>query len=195
MLDGHIGYVRLFEFTQKSTDDLRSSYEKLISQGATSLVLDLRDNPGGDLNQAVGVGSLFLKKGQPVVQIKSRVDGSSSLLATGDTLSKDLPVVVLVNANSASASEIVSGALQDYGRAKLVGTTTFGKACVQTEIPFAGGAVFMTTADYLTAKGRNINAKGITPDIKVEMDIALERDPAKDTQLQKALELVKQQAQ
>ncbi|MCL2324503.1 MAG: S41 family peptidase [Actinomycetia bacterium] len=195
MLDGHVGYVRLFEFNEKSTEDLRSAYEKLIKQGATSLVLDLRDNPGGDLNQAVGVGSLFLKKGQPVVQIKSRVQGTSVLPATGDTLSKELPLAVLVNANSASASEIVAGALQDYGRAKLVGSTTFGKACVQTELPFAGGAAFMTTADYLTAKGRNINAKGVTPDVKLEMDIALESDQAKDTQLQKALELVKAKAQ
>ncbi|MCL2332605.1 MAG: S41 family peptidase [Actinomycetia bacterium] len=194
MLEDKVGYVRLYEFNEKSTKDLRGEYEKLIKEGATSLILDLRDNPGGDLNQAVGVSSLFLKKGQPVVQIKSRVQGTSVLNATGKTLSKDLPLVVLVNANSASASEIVSGALQDHQRATLVGMTTFGKACVQTELPFADGAVFMTTADYLTAKGRNINARGVTPDVKLEMDIALELDQTKDTQLQKALELVLAQA-
>lgn len=194
MLDGKVGYVRLYEFNEKSTDDLRSAYEKLISQGATSLILDLRDNPGGDLNQAVGVGSLFLDKNQPIVQIKSRVQGTSILRATGDTLSKKLPVVVLVNSNSASASEIVSGALQDHKRATLLGTTTYGKACVQTQIPFGGGAAFMTTADYLTANGRDINAKGVTPDVKVEMDIELELTQSKDTQLQKALELLQTKA-
>jgi len=189
MIDGKVGYVRLYQFNEKSTEDLRTAYEKLIGQGATSLILDLRDNPGGDLTQAVGVASLWLDSGQSVVQIKSRVDGTSVLKASGKKLSKDLPLVVLVNANSASASEIVSGALQDYKRATLVGTTTFGKACVQTEMPFGDGAVFMTTADYLTAKGRNINAKGVTPDVKLAMDIANESDQVKDTQLQKALDL------
>ncbi len=195
MLDGKVGYVRLYEFNEKSTDDLRSAYEKLIKEGATSLILDLRDNPGGDLNQAVGVSSLFLEKGQSVVQIKSRVQGTSVLKTTGKTLTKDLPLIVLVNANSASASEIVSGALQDYKRATILGMKTFGKACVQTELPFGDGAAFMTTADYLTAKGRDINAKGITPDVKLEMDIALELDQAKDTQLQKAIELAQSKTQ
>ena len=194
MLDGKVAYVRLYEFNERSTEDLRSAYEKLIQEGATSLILDLRDDPGGDLTQAVGVGSLFLEKDKPIVQIQSRVEGTSVLKANGNTLSKDLPLVVLVNANSASASEIVSGALQDYKRATIVGMTTFGKACVQTEIPFGDGAAFMTTADYLTAKGRNINAKGISPDEKLEMDIALEKDPAQDTQLQKARELAQAQA-
>ncbi|MCL2655227.1 MAG: S41 family peptidase [Coriobacteriia bacterium] len=194
MLDGNVGYVRLYQFNEKSTDDLRKEYEQLIKKGATSLILDLRDNPGGDLNQAIGVGSLFLGKNQPIVQIKSRTQGTTILRATGDKLSKNLPVVVLVNANSASASEIVSGALQDHKRATVIGATTFGKACVQTELKFGNGAAFMTTADYLTANGRNINAKGITPDVTLEMNIALELDQAKDTQLQKALELAQSQA-
>ena len=194
MLAGKVGYVRLYQFNEKSTDDLSREYEKLIKAGATSLVLDLRDNPGGDLTQAVGVGSLFLDKEQAIVQIKSRVDGTDILKASGDKLSKDLPLVVLVNANSASASEIVSGALQDHKRATIVGMTTFGKACVQTELPFGDGAVFMTTADYLTAKGRDINAKGITPDTKVEMSIEDENDQAKDVQLKKALELAQEKA-
>jgi len=194
MLDGNVGYVRLYEFNEKSTSDLSSAYEKLIKEGATSLILDLRDNPGGDLNQAVGVGSLFLAKNQPIVQIDSRVQGTSILRANGSTLSKQLPLIVMVNSNSASASEIVSGALQDHKRATILGTTTYGKACVQTEFNFGDGAVFMTTADYLTANGRNINAKGITPNVKLDMDIALEADQAKDTQLQKALELAQNAA-
>ncbi|MCL2881992.1 MAG: S41 family peptidase [Coriobacteriia bacterium] len=194
MLAGKVGYVRLFQFNEKSTDDLRKEYEQLIKEGATSLILDLRDNPGGDLNQAVGVGSLFISKGQPIVQIESRVEGTTVLRTDGNTLSKNLPLIVLANANSASASEIVSGALQDHHRATVVGATTFGKACVQTELKFGDGAVFLTTADYLTANGRNINAKGITPDVKLDMDISLELDQAKDIQLQKALELAQSQA-
>ena len=137
---------------------------------------------------------MVLAKNQLIVQIDSRTEGTSILRANGDTLSKNLPLVVLVNSNSASASEIVSGALQEHKRATLVGATTFGKACVQTELPFGNGAAFMTTANYLTANGTNINAKGITPNVKIEMDIALELNQAKDTQLQKALELAQSEA-
>ncbi len=170
MLPGKVGYARLFEFNEKSTDALREAFNKQIDQGATSLILDLRDNPGGDLQQAVGVASLFIDDG-PIVSIRARNKSDEVLKATGDTLKKNLPLVVLVNANSASASEIVSGALQDYGRATLIGTKTFGKGCVQTELPFGDGAIFLTTADYFTAKGRDINKKGITPDVTLAMDI------------------------
>jgi carboxyl-terminal processing protease len=187
MLGNKVGYVRLYEFNQKATSELTREYEALIKKGATSLILDLRENPGGDLQEAIGVSSLFIKSG-PIVQIESRESKKPELLdATGKTLSKELPVVCLVDANSASASEIVSGALQDYTRATLVGTVTFGKGSVQTQFPYNDGAVFMTTAHYLTAKGRPINGIGNTPDIEVPMDITKQADAKTDIQLQRAI--------
>jgi carboxyl-terminal processing protease len=187
MLDGKVGYVRLYEFNRKATTELSREYESLIKKGATALILDLRENPGGDLQEAIGVSSLFIESGA-VVQIESRgAEKPEVLNATGKVLSKKLPLVCLVDANSASASEIVSGALQDYKRAVLVGTTTFGKGSVQSQLSFKNGAVFMTTAHYLTAKGRVINEKGNTPDIEVEMKIANQEKTETDTQLQRAL--------
>ncbi|MDR1775113.1 MAG: S41 family peptidase [Actinomycetes bacterium] len=193
MLDGDIGYVRLYEFNQKATDELSREYEDLIKQGARGLILDLRENPGGDLQEAIGVSSLFIDSGA-IVQIESRDSSQPEILkATGDTLSKQLPLICLVDANSASASEIVSGALQDYDRAKLVGTVTYGKGSVQTQLSFGSGAIFMTTAHYLTAKGRVINGIGNTPDVAVEMDIAKQADESTDTQLQRALSILQAQ--
>ncbi|MDR1413016.1 MAG: S41 family peptidase [Actinomycetes bacterium] len=187
LLSGKVGYVRLYEFNRKATDELRSEYEGLIQKGATSLILDLRENPGGDLQEAVGVSSLFVKSGV-IVQIESRGTSKPELLnATGKTLTKELPLVCLVDANSASASEIVAGALQDYDRAVLVGTVTFGKGSVQTQFPYREGAVFMTTAHYLTGKGRVINEVGNTPDVEVPMAVDKQSDQATDTQLQRAL--------
>ena len=188
MLEGKVGYVRLFEFNLKATDELRREIEDLISQGASSLILDLRENPGGDLQQAIGVSSLFIKSGT-VVKIESRVaTKNEELKATGKVVSKELPLVCLIDGNSASASEIVSGALQDYGRGVLVGMTSFGKGSVQSQIPFRSGAVFMTTAHYLTPKGRVINGKGNTPDIVVEMKVGDQSDEATDIQLQRAIQ-------
>jgi C-terminal peptidase prc len=192
---GKVGYVRLFEFNQKATDELRREYEDLIKRGAKSLILDLRENPGGDLQQAIGVSSLFIKSG-PIVQIESRGRKKPEVLdATGKTLSRDLPLVCLVDANSASASEIVSAALQDYKRAVLVGVTTFGKGSVQTQLPYDEGAVFMTTAHYLSAKGRTINDVGTKPDIVVEMELSKQSEESSDTQLQRAIAEAQSQAQ
>jgi len=168
MLDGKVGYVRLFEFNLKATDELQREFEDLISQGATSLILDLRENPGGDLQQAIGVSSLFIKSGT-IVKIESRMEGKSEeLAATGKTLSKELPLVCLIDGNSASASEIVSGALQDNHRAVLLGTRSFGKGSVQTLFPLRnGGAMRLTTARYYTPDGRSIQGQGIEPDVIV----------------------------
>ncbi|MCL2680549.1 MAG: S41 family peptidase [Coriobacteriia bacterium] len=187
MIDGTIGYVRLFEFNRRATDELQSDLEDLIEQGATSLILDLRDNPGGDLNEALGVSSLFITEGA-IVQIESANSLKPDVMyRRGPSLSVQLPLVCIVNGNSASAAEIVSGALQDHDRALVVGTETFGKASVQTQIPFARGAAFMTTAHYLTADGRVIDDVGNTPDIIVEMSIADRADEATDKQLQRAI--------
>ncbi|MCL2379397.1 MAG: S41 family peptidase [Coriobacteriia bacterium] len=187
LLEDGVGYVRLFEFNRRATDELREDVEDLIEQGATSLILDLRDNPGGDLNEAIGVSSLFIESGT-IVQIESSTRPMPEVLSRrGQPLSVQLPMVCIVNGNSASAAEIVSGALQDHERAILVGVETFGKASVQTQIPFRRGAAFMTTAHYLTANGRVINDVGNTPDIIVETSIAERAEEETDQQLQRAI--------
>ena len=133
------------------------------------LILDLRNNPGGLLDQAVRVSGEFLEKGKLVVYIKGRKDDNTSEFTVPRSLGRtDYPMVVLVNRGSASASEIVAGALQDWERAVVLGTSTFGKGSVQTVIPLEGGAgLRLTTARYFTPKGRSIQNTGITPDIEV----------------------------
>lgn len=185
LMQGDIGYIRLFEFNRRSTDEVKREITSLTKKGAKKFILDLRDNPGGDLQEAVGVASLFIKEG-PIVKIESRVDGTQILNASG-VYTTGAPLVVLIDENSASASEIVSGALLDYKRAKLVGMKTYGKGSVQTQFDYADGAVLFTTAHYLTPKSRVINGVGNTPDIVVPMALDLQADPKTDLQLQAAI--------
>lgn len=185
LMQGDIGYIRLFEFNRRSTDEVKREIQSLTKKGAKKFILDLRDNPGGDLQEAVGVASLFIKEG-PIVKIESRVEGMQILNASGVYIT-GAPLVVLVDENSASASEIVSGALLDYKRAKLVGMKTYGKGSVQTQFDYADGAVLFTTAHYLTPKGRVINGIGNTPDIIVPMALDMQADPKTDLQLQAAI--------
>lgn len=186
MLDGNVGYVKLSQFNQLAGQEVRKEIASLEKKGAKSLVLDLRNNPGGLITQAVDVTSIFVQKG-PVVRTVSRVEGDEVLNVTGDKIT-DLPLVVLVNENSASASEIVAGALQDYKRGVLVGAQTFGKGSVQTQIGLKnGGAILLTTAHYETAKGRPINKIGLKPDIEAEMKITDIKEEATDTQLKRAV--------
>jgi carboxyl-terminal processing protease len=149
--------------------------------------LDLRDNPGGALDQAVGVSSLFQPSGV-VVRVEERGKPETEHRTTAKKIT-DAPLVVLINGNSASASEIVGGALQDYGRAVLVGEKSFGKGSVQTikELSF-GGAVKFTIAHYLTPKSRVINGKGLTPDVIVKMDQEKQTEEAADAQLKRGLD-------
>lgn len=196
MLGKDVGYIRLYSFNQKSEDDIRFALQDLADKGAKGFILDLRDNPGGLLDQAVDVTSLFVKDGV-VVRVEERGKDEEQSYATGN-VETDAPLVLLVNGDSASASEIVAGALQDYGRAKLVGETTFGKGSVQTveRLSFGGGVKF-TIAHYLTPKSRVIDGKGVTPEFVVEMepeneyDAELQTDQKKDVQLQKALEVLR----
>lgn len=189
-LKGTVGYIRLAQFTQNSADEIAAALKSLEKKGAKSFVLDLRDNPGGLLDQAVDVSSLFVESGV-IVQVQEREGEAEKSLATGNQVT-DAPLVVLVNGNSASASEIVAGALQDYDRATLVGERTFGKGSVQTvEELDSGAAIKFTIAHYLTPKGRSIDGKGLAPDVKVKMDIEKQMDPETDTQLEKALELAR----
>lgn len=190
---GDVGYIRLGQFNAKATDDVEKAISDLTKQGAKSFVLDLRDNPGGLLDQAVDVSSLFIKDGV-IVRVDERNKPEQVLSASGH-MATTAPLVVLVNGDSASASEITAGALQDYGRAVLVGEKSFGKGSVQTieELP-GGAAVKFTTAHYLTPKKRAINGIGLTPDVVVVMERGKELDRKSDTQFQKALELAGQKA-
>jgi carboxyl-terminal processing protease len=186
---GDIGYIRLGQFNAKAADDIKKAVQDLTKQGAKGLVLDLRDDPGGLLDQAVDVSSLFIADGA-IVRVDERNKPEQVLNARGNKVT-DLPMAVLINGDSASASEIAAGALQDYARAVLVGEKSFGKGSVQTieELP-DGGAVKFTIAHYLTPKSRVINGIGLTPDVVVVMDREKQADKKTDTQLQKALEVV-----
>ena len=189
-LDGNIGYARVHEFNERTSTDLKEQYDNLKAQGIKGFILDLRDNPGGLLDEAVNVGSIWIEKG-PIIKIKDRYGSIETRDANGGADTK-MPLVVLINKGSASASEIVSGALQDYGRAVIIGETSFGKASVQTVINLSDGSgLLLTTDKYLTPKGRMIHKKGIKPDIVVKFD-----DKAiahgQDNQLDKAKEIIRE---
>ncbi len=171
VLEGNIGYIRLASFQEKTMDDLRKALQNITEKAKPlkGLILDLRNNPGGLLAQSIEVSDAFLKSGT-IVSTRGR-----SKIMESKAIAKDngdeptCPMIVLVNEGSASAAEIVSGALQDNSRALILGTQTFGKGSVQTVIPLEGGAALkLTTAKYYTPKGRSIQAEGIVPDILVK---------------------------
>ena len=191
MLEDGFGYVRISQFQSKTAENMVDAIEALHKESDGTLkgmVLDLRNNPGGVLNGAVAVSDAFLKKGL-IVYTEGRVsDSKLRFNATPDDILNSAPMVVLVNQGSASASEIVSGALQDHHRAIVVGTPTFGKGSVQTILPLSNGtAVKLTTARYYTPSGRSIQAEGIKPDIELDQVrvSAVERsiDPVKEADL------------
>ncbi len=168
-----IGYVRIRSFQEKTSKQLDKALSALEKQGMRALVLDLRNNPGGLLSQAVGVSDRFLGKGKLVVSIKGR-NGANEVkfMAHKEHTFPYHPMVVLVNAGSASASEIVAGALQDWHRAVIAGERTFGKGSVQTVYPLSdGSALKLTTAAYYTPTGRSIQEEGIIPDVEIPSDI------------------------
>ncbi|WP_306120595.1 MULTISPECIES: S41 family peptidase [unclassified Roseitalea] len=174
--EGDIGYMRVISFTEQTYDDLRDGLDQLIDEigedNFEGLVLDLRLNPGGLLDQAINISDAFLDKGL-IVSTRGRDDRDSRRFSArnGDIL-EGKPIVVLINGGSASASEIVAGALQDHRRATVVGTQSFGKGSVQTIIPLGdAGALRLTTALYYTPAGVSIQGKGITPDIEVQQTL------------------------
>ena len=171
-IEGEIGYIRITSFTEQTDTGLRNAVTRMREQLGPrfkGLVLDMRNNPGGLLDQAVSVSDAFLERGEIVSTRGRRSDEAQRFNArTGDILN-GLPLVVLINGGSASASEIVAGALQDHRRAILLGTRSFGKGSVQTIRPIGNqGAIRLTTARYFTPSGRSIQAQGIDPDIVVE---------------------------
>jgi carboxyl-terminal processing protease len=204
-LGNGIFYLRLRQFQEQSPHDIEAALERFEKQGMKALVLDLRNDPGGLLTAAVEITEKFIDDGKLVVYTEGRVRNQNMrFTAHAKHPWSKMPMVVLVNQGSASASEIVAGALQDWGRAIVVGTQTFGKGSVQTIIPLSDGSgLRLTTAKYYTPKGRSIHGKGITPDIIVEaakVPAGQERplpsaDPMedfkKDTQLQRGLDVIK----
>jgi carboxyl-terminal processing protease len=172
-----VGYIRVTQFNEQTTDGLKQAINDLNSQlGADKIkgyVIDLRNNPGGLLDQAISVSDTFLDKGEIVSTRGRNPEETQRFNARPGDMTKGKPLIVLINGGSASASEIVAGALQDHKRATLVGTRSFGKGSVQTIIPLGAGngALRLTTARYYTPSGRSIQAKGITPDIEVLQDV------------------------
>lgn len=186
MLPDNIGYIRISMFNENTSADFLKKYQELEGQGMQAVILDLRDNPGGLLDECVKVANKFVPKG-PVVSVVTR-DGSREVHSSSLESIK-YPVAVLVNGGSASASEIVAGAIQDTGAGTLIGTKTYGKGSVQTLMRLdSGTAIKLTIAKYLTPKDRSINGVGIEPDIKIELP---DKEPFKDTQMDKAVEVVK----
>jgi carboxyl-terminal processing protease len=171
-LTGDIGYIRISSFSDNTDSGLRDAVSKIKTKLGDKLigyVVDLRNNPGGLLDQAIAVSDDFLEQGEIVSTRGRHAEDTKRDNATPGDIADGLPIVVLINGGSASAAEIVSGALQDHRRALLLGTQSFGKGSVQTVIPLPGhGAMRLTTARYYTPSGRSIQAKGITPDIVVE---------------------------
>ena len=172
-----VGYIRITQFNEQTTDGLKQAINDLNAQlGADKIkgyVVDLRNNPGGLLDQAISVSDTFLDKGEIVSTRGRNAEETQRFNARPGDMTKGKPVIVLINGGSASASEIVAGALQDHKRATLIGTRSFGKGSVQTIIPLGAGngALRLTTARYFTPSGRSIQAKGIVPDIEVLQDV------------------------
>ena len=193
MLDKEMGYIRVSMFSETTAKDFAQKLEELKEQGMTSLVLDLRNNPGGLIDQCVKVAELLVPKG-PIVSVIGK-DGDRETYQSSSTAAP-LPLVVLVNGGSASASEIVAGAIQDRGVGKLVGVKTFGKGSVQRLMPLdKESAVKITIAEYHTPNDRSIHGKGIVPDVVIEIPKDFDRESKQDPQLDKAIEVLKETLQ
>jgi carboxyl-terminal processing protease len=179
-----VGYVRITSFNEQTDQGLRRAVQQLRSQGGArlkGLVIDMRNNPGGLLDQAVAVADDFLEQGEIVSTRARRAEDAQRYNAKPGDIAAGLPLVVLINGGSASASEIVAGALQDHRRAVVIGTRSFGKGSVQTVMPLPGnGAIRLTTARYYTPSGRSIQATGIEPDVVVELYEGEARAEARD---------------
>lgn len=194
MLDNKIGYLQLVEFDTVSVKQFEAALKDLNAQGMEGIVFDLRDNPGGTLDSVVGILDMILPECTIIYTEDKDGKVGSKYVSDADTI-LNVPAVVLVNGNSASAAEVFAGDVQDMGVATLVGTTTFGKGIVQQIYPVGDGtAVKLTQSSYFTSGGRNIHGDGIEPDVYVELDeellgkVVIEKD--EDNQLQKALEVL-----
>ncbi len=179
LLDDHIGYVRISQFQESTPQDLGKELVKLHDDGTQGLILDLRNNPGGLLSAAVGVSEQFLQPDTLIVSVKGRDGRKDEYRSSPPMDPPEYPMIVLVNQGSASASEIVAAAMQDWGKAVILGKTTFGKGSVQTILPLSDGSgLRLTTAKYYTPRGESIHSVGVKPDIVVEpKPIKLDEEP------------------
>ncbi len=191
-LNNNIGYIKLPSFDTDSSKRLKEKIDDLISKGAKSLILDLRNNGGGIVDEANKIADLFLDKGKTIMTTKDN-KGKEETEKTKSKIEYDFPIIVLTNENTASASEILTAALKDNSRAKVIGTKTFGKGVIQTVITLLDGSgLKITTAEYFTPNGTEINKKGISPDIEIKLPDTVKNIYAlkdeDDTQLNKAIE-------
>ena len=186
MLSDDIGYLKLTQFKHSTNDEARTAMKDMLKQGMRALILDLRNNGGGLLDASVKISSMFLRDGM-VVETRGRNDRFNERYNVDKSLYlTNLPMVVLINGGSASASEIVAGALNDRGRAKLIGEKSFGKGSVQTLFPLTDGSgLYVTIARYYTPSGKVIDHVGLSPDIEVKGEP--NKDKEKDEQLQRAM--------
>ena len=183
LLDDHIGYVRISQFQESTPKDLGKELVKVHDEGSQGLILDLRNNPGGLLSSAVGVSEQFLQPDTLVVSVKGRDGRKDEYRSSPPMDPPEYPMIVLVNQGSASASEIVAAAMQDWGKAVILGKTTFGKGSVQTILPLSDGSgLRLTTAKYYTPRGESIHSVGVKPDIVVEpKPITVDEKPKEET--------------
>jgi carboxyl-terminal processing protease len=185
ILEDGIAYIRLVEFRENTAKEIDEVLEKLSSEGMTSIILDLRNNPGGLLDEAVKVTGKFIEKGNLIVYTKGRIDSQDlKFISESNRPILDLPMVVLINEGSASGSEIVAACLKYYKRAIILGTKSFGKGSVQTIIPLSDGSgLRLTTSKYFTPSGEVIHGKGVEPDIIAE-EPRVKSEPEKDAQIE-----------
>ena len=187
MLDNNIGYIQIVSFSEDTANEINEANNQIKNQGMKALVLDLRNNPGGLLTTCVEIAKKLVPKGE-IVSIVDKQGNKETYSSSLDA--PEYPLVVLINKNSASASEILSGAIQDTKAGTIIGNTSYGKGSVQTILPmFEDDAVKLTIAKYYTPSGRSIDGTGITPDIEINLD----ENATSDTQLDKALEILKAQ--
>ena len=196
MLEDNIGYIQIEQFYENTGKEFKDAMEQCQKDGAKGIIIDLRDNPGGLLNVVVDMCD-YIMEGVTIVSTKDKNGTVLSEFKAEDGKETDIPMVVLINGNSASASEIFSGAMKDTGKAKLVGTTTFGKGIVQSVIPLEdGSAIKLTVAKYFTPNGNDIHEIGVAPDYVVELKdgktTAVNLDRKEDTQLDKGVEVLKE---
>lgn len=197
MLDSQLGYIRIKSFMNENTaEDFKNKITELQGQGMKGLILDLRENPGGLLSQAVGVASQFIPEGKVITYTIDKYDNRNESLSVGG-IAEGMPLVILVNGNSASASEVVTGALRDYGAATIVGNTTFGKGIVQQTLKFNNGigGIKVTISKYYTPNGENIHKIGIAPDYEISTPVGIDEsgyDKKSDNQLNTAIDKLKE---
>lgn len=187
MMDGNIGYIKLSEFDGVSTSQFSEALNELKDQGMEKLVIDIRDNPGGRLDVVCDLLDLFVDKDKLIVYTKDKNGNKQEEYTRYDASVKDIPISIIVNGNSASAAEVFTGVMQDYGLAKIVGTQTFGKGIVQKILDMGdGSAVKLTVSKYYLPNDENIHGQGITPDYVIDAD----ENTEEDVQLNKAVEVL-----